>query len=164
MALWDAKDPRWLVSQRQDGANVNGWHWEEKNLMGWSKAKLDALLAGLPAGLDSALGHAKLAGVKDLTGEAVLTRRKGNKVFAYYDLSLSISWQGRWLETNESVTGTVTIGELAVSNDPDEYLWTFTAEGSGTAQDNLKSAVQGLRAEMEKRLEQFAREIAEIGN
>lgn len=69
MALWDAKDPRWLVSQRQDGANVNGWHWEEKNLMGWSKAKLDALLAGLPAGLDSALGHAKLAGVKDLTGE-----------------------------------------------------------------------------------------------
>lgn len=64
----------------------------------------------------------------------------------------------------QSVTGTVTIGELAVSNDPDEYLWTFTAEGSGTAQDNLKSAVQGLRAEMEKRLEQFAREIAEIGN
>ena len=69
MAQWDAKDPRWLVSERKDGANVNGWHWEEKNLHSWCRERLEALLAGLAAGLDPTLGHAKLHSVKELTGE-----------------------------------------------------------------------------------------------
>ena len=75
MAQWDSKDPRWLVADRSDGSNVNGWHWEEKNLMGWSRKRLEALLAGLPAGLDATLGHAKIVGVKELTGEVCAPRQ-----------------------------------------------------------------------------------------
>lgn len=70
MAQWGDKDPRWLVTDRSDGANVNGWHWEEKNLLGWCRNRLEVLLSGLPAGLDPMLGHAKISGVKELTGEA----------------------------------------------------------------------------------------------
>lgn len=33
--------------------------------------------------------------------QAVLTRRKGNKTFAFYDLTLTLSWAGRWLESNQ---------------------------------------------------------------
>jgi hypothetical protein len=27
MAKWGEGDPRWLVESREDGKNVNGWHW-----------------------------------------------------------------------------------------------------------------------------------------
>ena len=27
MARWEQGDPRWIVSDRADGHNVNGWHW-----------------------------------------------------------------------------------------------------------------------------------------
>lgn len=72
MAQWDERDPRWLVAERKDGANVNGWHWESKNLQGWCRERLQALLAGLPTGLDPMLGHAKVEGVKELTGEVLM--------------------------------------------------------------------------------------------
>ena len=61
----------------------------------------------------------------------------------------------------QKVTGTIAIGELAVSSDPDEYQWTFSANGSGAAQDNLKAAVQGLKPEILKQLEQFTKDIAQ---
>lgn len=34
----------------------------------------------------------------------MLTRRKGNKTFAFYDLTLTLSWAGRWLESNQVST------------------------------------------------------------
>lgn len=32
MALWGKGDQRWIVSERDDGTNVNQWHWNEKNI------------------------------------------------------------------------------------------------------------------------------------
>ena len=91
MARWEDKDPRWLVQERQDGSNVNGrmdslrwnciesididdlssagWHWEEKNQLGWSKQKLEELLVGLPVEMSAAQGHAKVTALKEVTGE-----------------------------------------------------------------------------------------------
>ena len=34
MAKWGEGDSRWLVQEREDGANVNGWHWQERNMHG----------------------------------------------------------------------------------------------------------------------------------
>lgn len=34
MARFGEEDPRWIVQDREDGANVNGWHWVEKNYFG----------------------------------------------------------------------------------------------------------------------------------
>ena len=135
----------------------------------------------------------------------MLTRRKANKTFAYFDLTLTLKWEGRWLENNEvgkvsatayfltlacayacctpldgaasaqlhllvltqrcplqSVTGTVVVSDLAVSSEPDEYQWTFSADGSGVAQDNLKAAVQGLKPQIQKQLVQFTKDITLI--
>ena len=53
------------------------------------------------------------------------------------------------------VKGEIIIGEFASANDPDEYEWTVTAEGTGTAQDRLKSHVEGLRTPMFDKLQQY---------
>eukprot|EP01052_Picozoa_sp_SAG31_P028427 SAG31_NODE_2745_length_5147_cov_20.624604_2_plen_287_part_00 len=46
MAKIGEADPRWIVSDRQDGQNVNAWHWTERDRTGWARARLEALCAG----------------------------------------------------------------------------------------------------------------------
>ena len=29
MAKWGEGDPRWIVQEREDGTNLNDWHWFE---------------------------------------------------------------------------------------------------------------------------------------
>lgn len=53
------------------------------------------------------------------------------------------------------VKGEIIIGEFASANDPDEYEWTVTAEGTGVAQDKLKSHVERLRSPIFDKLAQF---------
>jgi len=53
------------------------------------------------------------------------------------------------------VNGEIIIGEFASANDPDEYEWTVSAEGTGTAQDKLKGHVETLRSPVFKKLQQY---------
>ena len=47
MAKWGEGDERWIVQERNDGANVNGWHWQERNMMGWGKDRMSQLLTAI---------------------------------------------------------------------------------------------------------------------
>jgi len=53
------------------------------------------------------------------------------------------------------VIGEIIIGEFASANDPDEYEWRVTAEGTGTAQDKLKDHVNTLREPVFDKLQQY---------
>mmetsp|Transcript_12156 Transcript_12156/g.30794 ORF Transcript_12156/g.30794 Transcript_12156/m.30794 type:complete len:116 (-) Transcript_12156:1229-1576(-) len=44
MALKGEGDPRWIVEEREDGKNLNAWHWEERNLLPWIKSRLPHFL------------------------------------------------------------------------------------------------------------------------
>lgn len=57
------------MEEREDGSNVNGWHWQEQNKLPWSRQRIDELTKGLNANLDASLGKAEITGIKDLTGE-----------------------------------------------------------------------------------------------
>ncbi|PRW61075.1 activator of 90 kDa heat shock ATPase-like protein 2 isoform X2 [Chlorella sorokiniana] len=99
MAKWGEGDPRWLVEHRDDGRNVNGWHWSETNKMEWTKQRLGELLPGAEARSAAASEAApdgwvaRVKRVKSVTGEAMLTTRKGNKRFGFYDLNISLEWE-----------------------------------------------------------------------
>ena len=45
MAKVGEADDRWIVEERADGANVGGWHWQEKDAFGWSRERFNDLLA-----------------------------------------------------------------------------------------------------------------------
>ena len=49
MAKVGEGDERWIVKEREDGKNCNGWHWSETNLTEWSKERLTELLVGIVA-------------------------------------------------------------------------------------------------------------------
>lgn len=73
MAIWEDRDPRWLVQERDDGANVGKWHWEEKNRLEWTRRTMGEKLTGLS--VDAAPLHAEvsISAVKSITGEVRLT-------------------------------------------------------------------------------------------
>lgn len=109
MARWEERDPRWLVSDLgKDGANVSGWHWQEKNRLSWAKEKLGELLSGVEAELpppqvastsgSDEIGGAKakvvrVAAVSSVEGDAYQSTRKGGKKISAYDLKLELRWE-----------------------------------------------------------------------
>lgn len=57
------------MEHRNDGKNVNGWHWQEVNKLEWTKQRLAELLPGAEAGGGSNGWSARVTSVKSVTGE-----------------------------------------------------------------------------------------------
>lgn len=123
MAKVGEGDPRWIVSEREDGANVNAWHWEERDLSKYTHDQLKAALADLPVAEVEANGEkvsAKVNEVSDISGDVTVAQRKG-KMMCYFELKLTLKWSGTVVRGGDgeesSVTGTMEIPEV----DHDEF-------------------------------------------
>ncbi|MEW5304257.1 MAG: hypothetical protein WDW38_011278 [Sanguina aurantia] len=104
MAKFDEADPRWLVEQRADGANVNNWHWSERDCMDWSKSRLSQLFSGLVVA-DGASGCAiTINSLETVTGEAFINIRKG-KMIPSYELEIKLRWSGELRDGSGSSVG-----------------------------------------------------------
>lgn len=145
MAKWGEGDPRWLVEHRDDGKNVNGWHWEEKDRKEWTKARLAELFSGLvlaESGEGEARTLLKVERLKDLTGDACITTRKGNKRFAVFDFAVTLGWEGSLEGATGTFKGDVRVEEVHSTGDEDDYVYSVTADGSGANQDKCRSLLQ----------------------
>lgn len=131
--------------------------------MSWSKQRLTELLGNGfgPAPLDPSLGTAGITSLKDCTGEAYQTLRKGNKKFAVYDLYVTLEWNGTWMEDGAAteIKGEVTISEFCSTNDPDEWEVVVTVSGEGASHSKLRAAVQQQCPAIQDRLQQYVAEL-----
>lgn len=84
-----------VVREREDGQNVNGWHWSEKNVTVWADSRLRELIAPIAGECVS------VTNVEKITGEATLWNRKG-KLKVIYDLKVEGHWTS--LPPNEDDT------------------------------------------------------------
>ncbi|KAF5918006.1 hypothetical protein HPG69_019812 [Diceros bicornis minor] len=91
MAKWGQGDPRWIVEEREDGTNVNNWHWTERDATGWSKGKLRELLVGIV--VENEAGRCEISELKQVEGEASCSSRKGKLIF-FYEWNIKLSWKG----------------------------------------------------------------------
>ena len=69
MAKWGEGDARWIVSERTDGVNVNGWHWEEKQRMHWMRERIPVLLKDLTAESTEDSGSVRVKEVTKVDGD-----------------------------------------------------------------------------------------------
>lgn len=164
MAKIGEGDPRWIVTERQDGANVNGWHWQEKNCMGFAKERLTELLVGLQADIPAMEGNATVTELNKIEGDAALNIRKGNKKFAVFDLTVTLKWEGEWTGHDEKVKGEVKLSEFASTNDEDEYEYKVTtSDGSKEAKNKLKAKLEkGVHKLFLPKLEEFIKEMSAL--
>jgi len=78
MAKLGAGDDRWIVKERDDGKNVNNWHWSETNLTQWSKEQLGNRLKDLVVRED-AQGAFKILSLETMEGDVTIQSRKQKK-------------------------------------------------------------------------------------
>lgn len=164
MAKWEERDPRWLVEERHDGKNVNGWHWEEKNRFNWCKQRLEELMTDIPAAETGSLAITK---VTDVVGEAMTHTRKGNKKSAIYDLKITMKWETAAADDDDDeqkYTGTLQVDDFASHSEPDEYIFTVTADTVGEAdkRELYKGVVESLKPQVSKALQQLVQEMIEL--
>lgn len=118
-------------------------------MLGWCRASLEAALVGLEH------DGVRLCSLKELTGEALLCTRKGNKRAAVYDLKLVLEWTaaaagadagaGDDAGAPSAVKGELRVAEWASANDEDEVTVTATVEGKGGAQEGARRRAAALR-------------------
>lgn len=158
MALWGKNDPRWVVTDRQDGHNVNGWHWQEINKMEWTRQRLRELLEGLQ------LEVLVITELKSVTGDAFLTTRKQNKKAAVHDLVVTLSWEARLESHLEGLTGEVKIAEFTTDCELEDLEYSITVDSTSTApahiQEQMKTLLFDSRAVIFCKLREYATELA----
>eukprot|EP00998_Keelungia_sp_KM082_P005721 NODE_2021_length_1156_cov_59.195335_g2004_i0.p1 GENE.NODE_2021_length_1156_cov_59.195335_g2004_i0~~NODE_2021_length_1156_cov_59.195335_g2004_i0.p1 ORF type:complete len:336 (+),score=56.62 NODE_2021_length_1156_cov_59.195335_g2004_i0:108-1115(+) len=93
MAKIGEGDPRWIVNERSDGANVNSWHWTEKDISDTVKASLHNKLEKSVI-VDVATLKMETTEIGSYTGEASIMNRKGKLSF-YLEITLTVSWEGK---------------------------------------------------------------------
>jgi len=143
MAKMGEGDSRWIVEDRADGANVNGWHWTEKDMLGWSKKRLEELLGSMVLVDDGCLS-ATATGVVSITGDANLYQRK-KKLIPHYELEIKIKWSGEIKDGEgavaSSASGKFLLPYVAEENYGDEHEVQVLLDKDGAPGDKIKHAI-----------------------
>jgi len=145
MAKLGEGDERWIVKEREDGQNVNAWHWSEKNLTPWSKEQLNELLVGIVAMEEgSSKGWCKITSLDKMSGEVTVQSRKQKK-FPLYELELTLKWEGQlWDDAGKVVAeakGKIKIPDLSEETF-DDLEMTVDCEDMTNAKAPLKEAMR----------------------
>jgi len=135
MAKVGEGDPRWIVQNRDDGKNVNSWHWEERDL---SKATKDAITtmfenASLIGDKESiqAKGFTvkglKTTEATDISTDVTVAQRKG-KIMCYFETKFTVKWSAEVFagdvateEGGIKVEGKMTVPEVEHDNFRDNF-------------------------------------------
>ncbi|KAK5575843.1 hypothetical protein RB653_006977 [Dictyostelium firmibasis] len=91
MAKVGEGDPRWIVENREDGHNVNGWHWSEKDCLPWSKNVISGLFDKKVIQETDEYTF-KISSTPVVSGECTANNRKGKTIFLY-ELDVKMNWE-----------------------------------------------------------------------
>mmetsp|Transcript_21154 Transcript_21154/g.82115 ORF Transcript_21154/g.82115 Transcript_21154/m.82115 type:complete len:352 (-) Transcript_21154:122-1177(-) len=161
MARFGEGDPRWRVEEREDGRNVNAWHWSEKNCTQWSKEELKKLFTDLDIG-----NGCTITSLEKVTGDVMYCNRKRKNMF-FYDLELKLKWKGKAGE--ETVSGDMTVANF--DQDADDLVITPSTTSKVAGATELRRAVgksavgplQKLSEDFKKGLwDEFSEEFGEV--
>eukprot|EP01064_Diplonema_japonicum_P007431 TRINITY_DN1505_c1_g1_i1.p1 TRINITY_DN1505_c1_g1~~TRINITY_DN1505_c1_g1_i1.p1 ORF type:complete len:486 (+),score=95.35 TRINITY_DN1505_c1_g1_i1:57-1460(+) len=159
MAQVGKGDPRWIVTDRTDGANVNNWHWTEKDISQWAKEKFETLVVQNSTTLLEGFSFT----VKKYEGDCGLMNRKKKLVY-YFQVTIELEYVGE--ENDNKVTGSLNVHEI----DQDEEGWEVQIDGKkpeGNQEVCLK-LLKTIKKEgpkvMEKLIENFKLEIKQFMN
>eukprot|EP01060_Flectonema_neradi_P016663 TRINITY_DN2329_c1_g2_i1.p1 TRINITY_DN2329_c1_g2~~TRINITY_DN2329_c1_g2_i1.p1 ORF type:complete len:306 (+),score=58.77 TRINITY_DN2329_c1_g2_i1:30-947(+) len=95
MAKLDELDPRWVVEDREDGQNVNDWHWSEKDITNRAKKVASDTLTCTTLVEDDTISLRLLALRGEIEGEAVALNRRGKRG-VFFDFDIKLEWQGEY--------------------------------------------------------------------
>mmetsp|Transcript_40416 Transcript_40416/g.49019 ORF Transcript_40416/g.49019 Transcript_40416/m.49019 type:complete len:346 (+) Transcript_40416:128-1165(+) len=158
MAKLGEGDDRWIVKDRADGANVHGWHWQEKDCLPWTKERFSDLLEGLQVLNGENMIFLKVTKVESVTGDCYVNIRKGKKIPGY-EIELKATWEGEIRENGKpdgeviaKAAGGVHLPYIADENADEDPEVKITTQKEGPAFTKMKEAMlkQGKKLIVEK--------------
>ncbi|KAG5480992.1 hypothetical protein LSCM1_06666 [Leishmania martiniquensis] len=145
MAKVGEGDPRWIVSERTDGANVNLWHWEERDLSQHTHNKLKSTFADhaipVPANMAKSVEYLKIEDVSEISGDVTVAQRKG-KMMCYFELKMTLRWAGKMAGADQTIRGKMEVPEVDHEELKNEYNILVTCQDNNAAAEQLQSVVQ----------------------
>jgi len=159
MALKGHGDPRWIVENRPDGTNVNNWHWTETDYSNWSKQKLTEMLSGL------AIETSEIAcktGTVTCSGDVSVNTRK-QKTILFYELDVSIKWEGTLVSTGSAGKGTVHLPYISEENDDTDFEIKVSVDGDTNDQEKLKDRFRSqIIPILKEKIPSFLQQLREV--
>ena len=147
MAKVGEGDARWIVSDRQDGTNVNQWHWQETDVLLWCQHKVNKevlcpannikLREHFSSSSSSARSNSDQFIVELMeaktTGEAYINTRKG-KLIAGYELKVVLPFKAKRKKDEVMCEGTMEFPYVGDENaDEDVEMEVRVATGTERA-------------------------------
>ncbi|KAH8428199.1 AHA1 family protein [Aspergillus melleus] len=118
--------------------NPNNWHWVNKDASGWAKEYLTKNLCSISAEEDGVT--AKISNVLTVDGDVDVSQRK-NKVITLFDVKVRLEYEGK-TKDEESVSGTITIPEVAHDTEEDEYVFEIDIHSESSSKQPVKDLVR----------------------
>ncbi|KAL2841670.1 activator of Hsp90 ATPase [Aspergillus pseudodeflectus] len=132
--------------------NPNNWHWVNKDVSVWAKEYLSENLRTLSTEEDGVT--AKVSNLLTMDGDVDVSQRKG-KVITLFDVKLQLEYEGKTKE-EESVSGTITIPEVAHDTEEDEYIFEIENYSDSSSKQPVKDLVRSkLVPQIRKELAKF---------
>lgn len=143
MAKLGEGDARWIVQERADGTNVHGWHWQEKDVIRWSKTRLTELLSNQQLLSGEEQIEISTTTVESVTGEALINNRK-QKLIPSYELAVKGLWEGQIKDGSQATvaaaTGSFQLPYISDENADEDPELTVSLAEEGSGQQRIKQA------------------------
>lgn len=152
------KDPQWIVSNREDGTNVNAWHWVEHDCLPFLQQHAEELFCGQSFGGAEGKPKVTVKGAADagarVTGEATANNRRQKTIYIY-ELEVVLKCDAV-LPDGAAHSVTVTFPYVGEDTEPDDWEVRVACTTSGAAaraKDSVALAVRPVAAkELRSRL------------
>ncbi|KAH3765350.1 inner centromere protein [Pelomyxa schiedti] len=143
MARIGETDPRWIVTNREDGTNVGAWHWVEKDCLPWFRETASDAFSASPL-LSRGGDFVVTTKSVDVTGEATANNRKGKTIYLY-ELELTVNWEAKWTDSatssSETATGTLKMPYIGDDNEGEALEVRIEATGANKSNDKVKKTI-----------------------
>lgn len=141
------KDPQWIVSNREDGTNVNAWHWVEHDCLPFLQQHAEELFCGQGFGGDGGRPRVTVKGAADagarVTGEATANNRRQKTIYIY-ELEVVLKCDAA-MPDGAAHSVTVTFPYVGEDTEPDDWevrVACTTAGAAGRTKDAVALAAR----------------------
>jgi len=161
MAKVGEGEPRWVVQNREDGKNVNNWHWAETDCLSWAKKHLTDLLSDISVVEDTGVEFCRTKQVHTVSGECTANIRKGKTIF-FYEMEVKVPWEGKLKQSDTVSKGQITIPYISEEHEDDKMEVKILCDVEGNESKRLVDLmhVKGIHV-IQTQIATFLRDLRE---
>jgi len=157
-------DPQWIVSNREDGTNVNAWHWVEHDCLPFLQEHAEELFCEKCFGGENGTPKVTIKAKNDsgakLKGEATANNRRGKTIYIY-EIEACLKYDAE-MPDGKKHQGTVTFPYIGEDTEPDDWEVRVACTTAGASSDTKDTVALAVRKVATKELRAKMADVLEL--